>query len=54
MKKSKLTRRAFLGTAAAATIATQMKFAGAQDAAKTHADAEEAAEMGCLFTYCGQ
>ena len=48
MKNSKLTRRAFLETAAA-TIATQMKFTGAQNAAKTHTDAEEAAAMGCLF-----
>jgi hypothetical protein len=39
MKKAKLSRRAFLGTAAAATIAAQVKFAGAQSAAKTYADA---------------
>jgi hypothetical protein len=39
MKKTKLSRRAFLETAAAATIAAQVKFAGVQGAAKTHADA---------------
>ena len=39
MKSSKLSRRAFLETAAAATIAAQVKFAGAQSAAKTHAEA---------------
>jgi hypothetical protein len=39
MKKTRVSRRAFLGTTAAATIASQMKFAGAQGAAKTHADA---------------
>jgi hypothetical protein len=37
MKKRRVSRRAFLGTAAAATIATQMKFAGAQSAAHTDA-----------------
>jgi hypothetical protein len=39
MKKTKLSRRAFLETAAAAAIAAQVKFAGAQGATKTHADA---------------
>ena len=39
MKKPKLSRRTFLETAAAATIAAQMKFAGAQGAARTHEDA---------------
>ena len=39
MKKTKLSRRAFLETAAAATIAAQVKFGGAQGATKTHADA---------------
>jgi hypothetical protein len=39
MKKTKVSRRAFLETAAAATIAAQVKFGGAQGAAKSHADA---------------
>ena len=37
MKKTRVSRRAFLETAAAATIAAQMKFAGAQGTAKAHA-----------------
>ena len=48
MKKTKVSRRAFLGTAAAATIAAQVKFAGAQGAAKTHA-AEAWPENGTLI-----
>ena len=39
MKNSKLTRRAFLETAAAATIAAQVKFSGAQSAIKPHVEA---------------
>jgi hypothetical protein len=39
MKKTRLTRRAFLETAAAATIAAQVKFASAQSATKPHTDA---------------
>jgi beta-galactosidase len=52
MKKTKLSRRAFLGTAAAATIAAQVKFAGAQGAAKTHA-AEAWPENGTLIPDAG-
>ncbi len=48
MKKSKFSRRAFLGAAAAATIAAQVKFAGAQDTAKAHA-AETWPENGTLI-----
>ena len=48
MKKTKLSRRAFLGTAAAATIAAQVKFAGAQGAAKARA-AEAWPENGTLI-----
>jgi hypothetical protein len=39
MKNSKLTRRAFLETAAAATIAAQVKFTSAQSATNPHTDA---------------
>jgi len=49
MKKTPVSRRAFLGTAAAATIATQMKFAGAQAAAHTHAH-EAWPENGTLIS----
>jgi hypothetical protein len=52
MKKSKFSRRAFLGTAAAATIAAQVKFAGAQGAAKAHA-AEAWPENGTLIPDVG-
>ena len=39
MKKTRVSRRAFLGTAAAATITARMKFAGAQSATRTHEEA---------------
>ncbi|MGP8258854.1 MAG: sugar-binding domain-containing protein [Acidobacteriaceae bacterium] len=52
MKKTKLSRRAFLGTAAAATIAAQVKFAGAQGTAKAHA-AEGWPENGTLIPDVG-
>jgi nitrous oxide reductase len=48
MNKTRVSRRTFLGTAAAATIAAQVKFAGAQGAARTHA-AEVWPENGTLI-----
>jgi hypothetical protein len=52
MKNSKLSRRAFLGTAAAATITAQVKFGSAQGAAKTPA-AEAWPENGTLIPDAG-
>jgi hypothetical protein len=49
MKKTKVSRRAFLGTATAATIAVQMKFAGAQGAARAHEHADAWPENGTLI-----
>ena len=49
MKKTKVSRRAFLGTATAATIAVQMKFAGAQGAASAHEHADAWPENGTLI-----
>lgn len=52
MSKRPISRRTFLGTAAAATIAAQVKFAGAQDTAKAHA-AEAWPENGTLIPDVG-
>jgi beta-galactosidase len=49
MKKTKVSRRVFLGTATAATIAVQMKFAGAQGAARAHEHADAWPENGTLI-----
>ena len=49
MKRTRFTRRAFLETAAAATLAAQVKFAAAQNAAKAHAHAAEWPENGTLI-----
>lgn len=49
MGKGTLSRRAFIETAAAATIAAQVKFAGAQSAAKTHEHADAWPENGTLI-----
>src|SRR5664280_1796326 len=49
MKRTRLTRRAFLETAAAATIAAQIKFAGAQSTAKAHEHTDAWPENGTLI-----
>ena len=49
MKRTRFTRRAFLETAAAATLAAQVKFAAAQNAAKAHEHAAEWPENGTLI-----
>jgi hypothetical protein len=49
MKKTRVSRRAFLETAAAATLAAQVKFAGAQSAATAHEHTDAWPENGTLI-----